>query len=165
MSHPKLIVTVAALLVVGAQAEITKPDFSGIWILDLAKSQFSSMETPDSIELKIVHKEPSIVLSSVRRSGRLETTSAMTLTANGLEEPNEVETADGPKKTRSITKWEGGKLVTIFRVPHIGHQDDFRDAWDLSADGSVLTIVREASLPNSRGEVRRYVIRMVYKKR
>jgi hypothetical protein len=152
------------VLALGDQVRAAKPDFSGTWVLDLAKSQFASMQPPDAIALTILHKEPIVVLSSIRRIGRIETSNRLNLNTDGAPVSNEIETPDGRRKTQSTSKWVGDRLVTTYRVPHIGHFDDFRDTWDLSDDGTVLTILREASLPDTKGSVRRYVISMVHKR-
>jgi len=154
-----LVILAGMTLESGTAAAVTKPDFSGTWTLDLAKSTFASTQPPSSSVLTIVHKEPSVRISSVQTIRKLETKKEMNLTTDGTETPNQIRTTDGEEPTKSVSNWEGDRLVTTYRAAHGGHFDEFRDAWDLSDAGNILTIVREVKLPNGR-----FTLTLVYKK-
>jgi hypothetical protein len=139
----------------GNKSASSKPDLSGIWILDLKKSSSTGMPTRPDVPIRISHHDPELRVIRTSESngqtverefiyytdGRGETNPATSLlTAN----PSGVKASDlQNERTKSKTKWSGDKLVTRarLRMTVAGHMLEYEliDEWKLSADGKVLT--------------------------
>src|SRR5262245_21862772 len=134
------------LLITGMQAQ-TKPDFSGKWVLDAAKSDFGQAPAPESIVHVIAHKEPNVTITTTQNSAQGETTNERKLTTDGKENVNRLKLGAGEQEVKSTSKWEGAKLTTTTKLDMQGMVVELQDAWDLSDGGKVLTIVRQTSSP------------------
>ena len=142
----------AALLVLllsaSAWAQDAKPDFTGKWNLDVAKSDFGPMPPPDSVVHVIEHKEPSIKIVTTTKGAQGETTNERLLTTDGKENVNKMRMGpDGDQQVTSTSKWNGKALATSFKLSAQGAEFDINDSWTLSDDGKVLTVVRAIKAP------------------
>jgi hypothetical protein len=135
----------AALLAVAfglAQAQ-AKPNFSGSWKLNAAKSDFGAMPAPDSRADKIVHQDPDLT-DSFTQSGQMgEITADMKYSTDGKETTN---TLRG-NQVKSTAKWEGDELAISGKTQFNGADVTMNDHWALSADGKTLTITRHVVSP------------------
>lgn len=139
--------SVILLLAVPAVAQNATPNFSGTWNLDVAKSDFGPAPPPDAVVMVVAHKEPNIKVTTTQKSAQGDTTNDSTLTTDGKENVNKLRAAGGEQDVRSTTKWNGKKL-TIARTLEIqGMTINMNDAWELSDDGKVMTIVRTIGTP------------------
>src|SRR5438552_422824 len=136
---------VILLLAAFAQAQDAKPNFSGTWRLDAAKSDFGPMPPPESIVHVIEHKEPNVKITSTQKGPQGETTSERTLTTDGKENTNKMRLMGGEQEAKSTSQWDGKKLGTLLKVDIQGTAVTFTDSWELSDEGKVLTIVRVIS--------------------
>ncbi len=145
----KAILSVSAALAVlllsaSAWAQDATPNFTGKWNLDAAKSDFGPMPPPDSVVHVIEHKEPSIKIVTTQKGAQGETTNERLLTTDGKENVNKMRMGpDGEQEVKSTSKWNGKALATSFTLNVQGNVFDINDSWTLSADGKVLTVVRE----------------------
>ena len=142
----------AALLVLllsaSAWAQDAKPNFTGKWNLDVAKSDFGPMPPPDSVVHVIEHKEPNVKIVTTQKSAQGETTNERLLTTDGKENVNKMRMGpDGEQQVTSTSKWNGKALATSFKLSAQGAEFDINDSWTLSDDGKVLTIVRAIKAP------------------
>jgi len=131
------------LLAASATAQDAKPDFSGKWSLDIAKSDFGAAPPPESIVHVIEHKEPSLKVSSTQTGPQGTVTNTRNLTTDGKENANTMRAMGTEQAIKSTTKWDASKLVTALKVDFQGMTADILDSWELSADGKVLTISRQ----------------------
>jgi len=141
---------VLALLVAAAgsiSAQGAKPNFSGTWNLDLPKSDFGPSPPPTSIVLVVVHKDPAVKVSSTQKSDQGTILNERNLTTDGKPNPNKIRSVDGEQDVTSTSKWVANKLVTSYQIQMQGMALDLIDTWELSADGKVLTIVRDVKTP------------------
>ena len=120
-----------------------KPDFSGKWNLDIAKSDFAQAPAPLSIVLAIEHKEPNIKVSSTQTTQQGVVSNVRNLTTDGKENTNTMRAMGTDQDIKSTTNWDGRKLVTALKVDFQGMATDIQDTWELSADGQVLTVARD----------------------
>ena len=146
------IVACAALLAFlmseSAWAQNATPDFTGKWNLDIAKSDFGPMPTPESVVHVIEHKEPNIKIVTTQKSAQGEITNERMLTTDGKENVNKMRVGpDSEQEVKSTSKWNGKALATSFKLDVQGAAFDFNDSWTLSDDGKVLTIVRAVKSP------------------
>lgn len=141
------IIALTLLIVSPAWAQDAKPDFSGTWNVDLAKSDFGPTPPPESIVQVIVHKEPALKVSSTVKSSMGTISNERNLTTDGKENAYTLKGSAGEQAVKSTSTWSGKKLLTTMKVDTQGVTIDINDAWELSADGKVLTMTREIKTP------------------
>jgi hypothetical protein len=135
------ILSSAAIFVLPAQAAAQHPDFSGVWVLDAARSDSSSY-TPKWATWAVVQQGDSIILD--RESP-------------GAGKQHAVYSLDGSRRTFTLrlvgsgtdavstVSWTGSAMV-VHTSSHPGDADLAQvDTWTLSADGKELRIQREAT--------------------
>ncbi len=120
-----------------------KPDFSGHWSIDLAKSDFGMMPPPDKLERDIDHKDPDIKIKTLQAGARGERTSESKLTTDGKESSVQVM----GREAKSIAAWKGSKLTVKTKLEFNGAEILQNETWTLSGDGKVLTIENAISSP------------------
>lgn len=148
----------------GAQASL--PNFSGVWALDVSKSVFGKVVAPEAATLTITHDGPAIKIKSSQTDHKVQVTKEMNLSTDGTRTPNNVKMPGGTiSRIEAVSAWSGQALVTTYRVPHVGHLDDYRDSWHLSTDLRTLTIVREVKSPDRVGQEHQYVMTLVYRRK
>ena len=125
--------TVVALLCSTGLAQTpAKPNFTGTWVMDVAKSDLGGSPPAKSHVLTIVHKEPNITLDR-EIDGRKDSAPFRT---DGVE-TTFTSSCCGDVKTSGV--WDGTTLKRRVSNPAITQND----TWTLSADGKTLTIVRD----------------------
>ena len=150
MNKAKKILSLLALALfmpMPAWAQEARPDLSGTWNLDLAKSNFGPTPPPESIVQVIVHKEPSLKVSSTIKNPTGTISNERNLTTDGKENAYTLNNPAGAQAVKSTSTWSGQKLMTTMKVETQGVTIDINDAWDVSADGKVLTMTREIKTP------------------
>lgn len=128
-------------------AQEAKPDFSGTWNLDVAKSDFAGAPAPDSIVHVIVHKDPSLKITTTQKGPQGELTNTRTLTTDGKENMNKMRTMVGEQDVKSTTAWNGGKLANAFKLDIQGSAIAISESWELTDGGRVLSVTRDVSTP------------------
>lgn len=134
---------IAAVLSISPGVQDAKPDFSGKWTIDLAKSDFGQMPPPESLVAVIDHKEPSIKITSTQKTAQGEITNERTMTTDGKENTNTLRTMMGDQPMTSTTKWNGKALVSSYKLTFQDTAIDVTESWELAADGKALTIARD----------------------
>src|SRR5258708_31008799 len=89
-------------------AQIKRPDFTGRWVINTARSNYGRMPSPKSYVEVIQHKEPSLTISTTSEDQRGESKTFMKLTTDDRENLNEI----NGNEFRSKSHWDAGKLVT-----------------------------------------------------
>jgi hypothetical protein len=144
---------VAGLLAALALAQ-PRPNFSGSWKQDNAKSSFGGLAAPISVSDIIAHKEPDIHLTQTVVGPQGDSvTSEHDYATDGREQTG---------KSRNYTeknsvKWEGNSLVFESKRDYSGREVIIRERWTLSSDGKTLTKERVspgATGPGAKGEVK-----------
>lgn len=135
------------LLAVSTWAQDTKPDLSGTWNLDVAKSDFGGAPAPDSIVHVIEHKDPNLKITSTQKSQQGELTNTRNLTTDGKENINKMRTMAGEQDVKSTSRWNGMKLANALKLDIQGSPIDINEAWELSDGGKVLSIARDIATP------------------
>jgi hypothetical protein len=135
----------AALLAIACgllQAQ-AKPNFSGNWKLNTAKSDFGAMPAPDSRTDIITHEDPDLK-DSYTQSGQMgELTAEMKYSTDGKETTNSVR----GNQIKTTAKWDGDELAIAGKTQFNGADVTLSDRWSLSADGKTLTIQRHVNSP------------------
>lgn len=138
----------AALWAVSAIAADT-PDFSGLWSLDEAKSEFGGAPQKEGMKYRIDQKGAKL---KVVVTAQGEDPSERLFNIGG-EDVNKSSHGDVHSKSR----WEGRVLVFDLNGKYDEYDFKMVERWTLSPDGEVLTITREIS--SSGGDIsQKYVL-------
>jgi hypothetical protein len=130
-----LIACLIALPLVPAFAQ-QKPDFSGTWKLNVAKSDFGPLPGPDSRTDVITHKDPSMTDEVVAEGAQGKQQYTAKYTTDGKEVTNQI----GPYDVKSTLKWDGSNLVISAKFKISDADVTAQSTWSLSADGKTITI-------------------------
>jgi hypothetical protein len=137
--------TVSALLAMtflAAQARAAA-NFTGVWKLNLAKSEYGPVPQPDAMTRTINHNDPSLQISTYTKGAAGEVTTELKYTTDGKPAEN--------KGSKGSAKWDGDKLVVDSVRDYQGAELKLHDVWTLSPDGKTLTINSHLTVPQ--GEV------------
>ena len=142
---------IALMLMVAASllAAQKKPDFSGRWELDAAKSQLRPTKW-NSLAMVIAHQEPKLKINLILKYPQgPDYTYQIPLTTDG-----------------SAASVDMGKNVRLYRANWVGanlalkwnEDGERKETWTLSQDGRTLTIVGSAKLTDGKAETWKYVM-------
>jgi hypothetical protein len=153
-----VVMIVAIATIVFAQG---KPDFSGTWVLDAAKSDLGQMSASAKKmpmrTVTLVLKQTSDMLTIQRIVGEQKETAVFKL--DGSETTNKL---PGGNEAKSTVKWVGstlvGKTTAKIKVDDAqgGVNTEMTDVRSLSANGQVMTLVVTRQTP--RGEVKQTLV-------
>jgi len=122
------------MLLAFAFAAQGKPDFSGVWQLNVEKSTFRG-QAPKEILVKIDDRDPNLTQTMliVGADGR-EQQQTFTYTTDGRESAIKTPLGEG----QSRAHWNGSELVidSVLKTPN--RTFHFSDHWSLSSDGRTL---------------------------
>ena len=130
---------VAALAGTAAAAE--KPNFSGEWKMNAAKTNFGPLPPPTSIVRKVTHAEPSLVIVEEQQGDLGTQNTNRKYTTDGKETSFEANGAE----VKGSAVWDGGVIVVTSSVDAVGLK--FIDRMTLSDDGRTLTSVVHVASP------------------
>jgi hypothetical protein len=124
------------------------PNLSGVWILNVAKSNFGQGQAPTSQTDTIEDDEPSVKIVEDQKGGFMgDTNITSTLSTDGKPTTS---TGMGGAQVTSTTHWDGGSLVVNAKTSFQGSDVTIKDTYTPSADGKTLTEVAhiESSMGN-----------------
>jgi hypothetical protein len=136
---------VVTFVAVAFAAAADKPNFSGEWKMNAAKSNFSGLPAPSSIVRKVTHTEPALAIVEEQQGDMGTQNTTRKYTTDG--QPASFE-ANGAQVVGSAV-WEGSVLVVSSTVEGIGVK--FVDRMSLSEDGRTMTSAVHVALPQ--GEI------------
>jgi len=142
------IASIAFLADLSSQA-FAKPNFSGDWKMDPAKSNYGRMPAPESLERKITHNDPELKIVSTQSGPRGSFTTDLNFTTDGKECVNKIRNID----VKSTAHWNGDALLINSTENYNGAEVRQDEKWTLSADGKTLTIGTQVSTPRGQYEV------------
>ncbi len=127
--------------------EKARPDFSGTWELDKAKSDFGlfrdrPISKADST-LVVEHREPELKITRTLKLNGQQESKQFAYYTDGRGETNPATIGAGEVKSK--TKWDGdkvaaqSKLVWPGRDGAAGAELDVTQRWQVSSDGKTLT--------------------------
>ncbi len=135
------VLVLAAILLCVTMIAAAKPNFTGDWKLNAAKSQFGEMPAPSSMTNKITHDDPNLATHMKQVSDMGEMEMDAKYTTDGKECTNTMR--DNP--VTSVVKWDGDALMFESKGKFGDADFTMKDKWTLSGDGKVLTIERAFS--------------------
>ncbi|HKP45580.1 MAG TPA: hypothetical protein VJT50_03210 [Pyrinomonadaceae bacterium] len=136
-----------------------KPDFSGEWLLDLARTNVA--QSGANLPIKIVHRDPELrIVRTYEDHGQTKSFDYVYYT-DGRGEKNlnttvlvtkqDIRSARAPmNEQKTITTWNGLKIMTRSKLNTTiaGRRLSFNvaDEWALSTDGNVLTEITKTTV-------------------
>ncbi|MBI4908290.1 MAG: hypothetical protein HY820_31985 [Acidobacteria bacterium] len=125
-----------------------KVNFSGVWQINLPKSDYGRLPPPQTLIRTVKHNDPNISVSTKQTRQGKETTASFTYTTDGKETVSKTPTGD----VRIVAKWEGESLVVESTRDVQGNELKEINRWTASEDGKSMTVV--VSLKSPQGETR-----------
>jgi len=156
MKRVLLTAMVAAMVIPFPVRAQGKPDFTGTWTMDAAKSdpppQGRGGGGMGGGTLTIKQTGTELTVTSEGRQGP----QTMTYKLDGSPSSNEVMGRGGAQTVKSTAKWEGASLLIESTREFNGMTVTTKEVRTLSADGKVMTIESTSQTPQ--GEVKRKVV-------
>ncbi len=138
---------IAALIAASAFAQ-GKTDFSGTWKLNVAKSDFGPIPTPDS-RTDVIEQTADGLKETVAQKGEQgDMAYTMNLKFDGSEVVNK---GPGDRDFHNTAQWDGPALVVGSKFEWDGNPIESKSHWTLSDDRNTLTQNVHAS--SSQGEI------------
>jgi hypothetical protein len=141
-----LLATALCLALAAAAQNAAKPNFTGVWNMDLEKSNFGGIAPPASAQYLIRQTGNTVMLQYTQDNH----TSRVDIVPDGADHLTET-VADSQTWTRSY--WSGKALVIESRSKPLPSSNrpviQWTSRWTLSPDRKRLTIHRRISAPDS----------------
>jgi len=119
-----------------------KPNFSGNWTLDTAKSDFGQFPVPDTQTNLIEHQGINIKLTQTIKGDAVpggEASSERNYTTDGKPNVNRL----GQQDVKSISRWDGNTLIVETKLETPDGTVEIRDAWELTNGGKRMVVSRD----------------------
>jgi hypothetical protein len=130
-----------ALSVLFGGQPAARPNFTGDWTMNVAKSSFGPLPPPTTLTRSITHDEPAITIVEYQMGALGEQSATRKYSTDGSPTTFEAQGVTVP----SSAKWEENVLVVVSSVEAAGLA--FHDRMSLSADGRTLTSVVRITSP------------------
>ncbi len=142
----KIVLTIAALASIALAAD--KPNFSGDWKLNAAKSSFGPVPAPATYTRKVTHAEPSITIENTQTGTQLgDQHDVRTYTTDGKEISYQANGAD----VKAAITWDGNALLLNSKASIQGMDILIKDTITLSDDSKTMTDAVHVGAPQ--GEI------------
>jgi hypothetical protein len=122
------------------------PNFSGSWMLNVAKSQYGQFPAPEVMLRTIQIQGLQLTMSTYQKGAQGEVTTELKYTTDGKPSVNGTSTG--------TAAWYGDTLVIESSRESQGARLTQRDMWSLSSDGKTLTVTTKVKLPNGEFDVK-----------
>jgi hypothetical protein len=136
------VIAVSAMTFLAAQVHAA-PSLTGVWKLNLAKSDYGPVPQPEVMTRTINYNDPTLQISTYQKGASGEATTELKYKTDGTPAEN--------KGSKGTAKWDGDKLVVDSIRDNNGAELKFHEVWSLSPDGKILTINNHIIAPQ--GEV------------
>lgn len=120
-----------------------KPNFTGTWKANIAKSDFGAMPAPQSIVNKNHHQDPRLTIASTMTTDSGERTFELTFSTDGAETTNEI----GSVKITSRCRWEGDELLIDSKAVTDQGEFTLKDRMSMLEGGKAYKLVRQWAGP------------------
>jgi hypothetical protein len=132
MKHA-LLAALAMIFIAGVAAAGDKPNFTGEWKMNPAKSNYGAFPPPTSVVRKITLADPSLIIVDDQVGGGADGTTTRKYTTDGKSASFDI---NGTVVVGSAT-WDGTAIIVNTTVESAGLA--FKDKMSLSGDGKELT--------------------------
>ena len=147
---PNILLSLLAVAALALDQSAAKPDFTGEWKMNAAKSNFGAFPAPTSLTRSIKHDEPTLIIVENQVGALGDQSATRKYLTDGT--PTTFETQGTTVPTSA--KWADTSLVIVSTVEAVGLS--FNDRMTLSPDGKTLTSVVRVSSPQ--GDVEMTVV-------
>jgi len=127
-----------------------RPNFSGDWKLNAAKSDYGPMPGPEKMERKITHDDPSLKMVTTQTGQQGEVTTELAYKTDGTPSTNKIRGQD----VTGVAKWDGDVLTISSKREIQGMEITMNERWSLSEDGKTLSINNKVNTPNGDFEIK-----------
>jgi hypothetical protein len=146
---------ILALALTCSLAAADKPDFTGSWKINAAKSDFGPMPPPDKWDMVVEHKDPALKVKTTMANQMGERTNEAAYTTDGKE----TTVGEGGGQTQATVTWDGESIVfkTLRKANMQGEQIEIKgvEKWTLSGDGKTLTVDMTLTAPMGEFQMKR----------
>jgi hypothetical protein len=139
--------------VIGAGQAQAKPNFSGDWKMNPAKSNFGPMPAPDKMTRKVDHQEPNLSVHTAQTSAQGDMEYDLKYTTDGKESKNTLNTPGGSMESVGTAVWEGDALMVTDKLDMGGNEMLIKSKWTLLEDGKSMTVVVKFNTPQGELEM------------
>jgi hypothetical protein len=139
----RVILSFALMATAAAGFAQTKPDFTGTWKLNVAKSDFGPLPGPESRTDTIVQTASDFKDSVVAAGAQGNQAYTITYTLDGKESINR----PGGMELHSVANIEGATLVVNTKLKFQDNDVEVHAVWSLSPDGKTLTSANHLTSP------------------
>jgi hypothetical protein len=159
----KILFLAIALCLMSVAAFAQKPDYSGTWNLDVAKSKLDERARIESMTMTVTQTDTNLTVATATkrtpmpeaqdggpaRRGMGGGDTSFVYTLDGKETTTEVEGRGGKMPVKLMAKMEGGNLnltsSRTFSTPMGDMTATTKETWVLSEGNKTLTVTREMS--------------------
>jgi len=120
-----------------------KPNFTGEWKMNSAKSKFASLPPPERLVRKIGQNGDQLKIKTTQFGQQREIVTELSYTTDGAPCKNVIR---GQEFTGAAS-WDGDTLVVESKREVQGMEIVQRESWTLSPDGQTLTIANNVQTP------------------
>jgi len=120
-----------------------KPNFTGEWKMNAAKSRFAPLPSPDRLVRKIGQNGSQLKIKTTQFGQQREIVTELSYTTDGAQCKNVIR---GQEFTGTAS-WDGDTLVVESKREAQGMEIVQRESWTLSPDGQTLTIANNVQTP------------------
>ena len=152
------LLAIFAVLSADAQAPAARPNFSGVWIMDTAKSPGPMI--PQAMTYAIEQRGDTIRIRRDTKSMRGEFSASLIYGADGKPWKNSINEGGIPRDVSSVLTWEGSTLVITSTINASGQIINQVEKWTLDATGQTITADRTAEAMGQQ-----FATKMVFNKR
>jgi hypothetical protein len=146
MSRHAMVSAFAVLALAASLAAQSKPNFSGTWKLNVAKSDFGVLPPSNGRTDIIDHQDPNLKDTVSDDAAQGQQNYTLVLTTDGKEAINK----PGGLEMKNVATWDASNLVVNTKLQFQGSDVTIKTSWALSADGKTLT--ESAHLESQMGE-------------
>ncbi|MBZ5501711.1 MAG: hypothetical protein LAN59_05620 [Acidobacteriia bacterium] len=123
-------------------ASASRPNLTGSWKLNAAKSNFGTMGAPDSGVETIVDNEPSVKVTVDQKGGMMgDVNYTESISTDGKET---TWAGMGGAEVKGTGHWDGATLVVNAKTSFQGSDVTIKDTYKVSDDGKSLTVATHA---------------------
>jgi hypothetical protein len=123
-----------------------KPNFSGVWKLNVDKSDFGPLPGPDSETDTIEHNEPNIKLAVLQQGGQGKQEYQFEMAINGKEQAIKM----GPRDVKTTAQWDGSALVVNAKLMFQDMEVTMKQVYTMAPGGKTVNV--NVHLASSMGE-------------
>jgi hypothetical protein len=129
-----------------------KPNLSGVWKLNVDKSDFGPLPGPESETDTIEHNDPNLKLTVAQVGGQGKLDYTLDLAINGKEEVHKM----GPREVKTTAQWEGNALSVLVKLMFQDTEVMIKSLYTLAPGGKTVNVA--AHLSSAMGEADQKIV-------